>query len=358
MTLNRLSRQLVDRGVTLQVIHPRTRSAYQWGLKGNWETMTVAGLPIPGYPEAQVGLPRRSALRQAWQQFNPQVVHVATEGVLGRTASGLAREMDIRLITSFHTNFHEYARHYHVPWMKKIVLAYLRGLHSRAEATLVPDPDLIRDLSGMGFKKCEYFGRGVDGDLFHPARRSVALRESWGATPNDPVVLHVSRVAAEKNMRLVLDRFVELKNNGQPRLQCVVVGDGPERKSLERRYPEARFVGMKFDVELAEHYASADLFAFASETETFGNVVLEAMASGCTVLTYDYAAGRQLIDSGRNGVLARFGDKEDFRTQMSVRLADLPGCREMGQRARQRALEFPWARVVDQYVTTLKRVMA
>jgi len=275
MTLNRLSANLVDRGIDLQVVHPTPRARYEWGQAVSWDAVNVFGFPIPGYPEAQVGLPSWLKLAQIWRQQRPDVVHVATEGILGLTAALTARAMKIPLVTSFHTNFHEYAKHYRASLIKPLVIQYLKTIHRLAEINLVPDPDLIVDLKGHGFRDCRYFGRGVDTDLFSPEKRSDDLRRQWGVGTDGLVILHVSRVAAEKNIQLVLDNIMTLRESGkQPGLTGVIVGDGPERKRLEKKYPELVFAGMRFDEDLATHYASGDLFCFASETETFGNVIL------------------------------------------------------------------------------------
>lgn len=357
MTLNRLSRQLDQRGLSHLVVHPRPRASYQWGLSGGWETMHVTGFPIPGYPEAQVGAPRRRCLRKRWQEWKPDVVHVATEGILGYTAALAARDLNIPLVTSFHTNFHEYSRHYHVGWLEKGVIGYLRHFHAMAALNLVPDEKLIETLKEHGFKNCCYFGRGVDTGLFHPGKRSLERRKEWEADEDTPVFIHVSRVAAEKNIPLVLDSFRNyLQRFGPDSARMVVVGDGPERRRLQVRYPEVIFAGMRFDEELAACYASADCFVFASETETFGNVILEAMASGLAILAYDYAAPRQFLEDGISARLVKKGDEGAFcRT-----LLGMGTCRsrwpEWGEAARKKAESLSWDGVVDQYLSNLSAV--
>jgi len=356
MTLNRLAQQLCQRGIDLQLVHPKPRANYDWGLKGDWKSVHVYGFPIPGYPEAQIGMPSAGKLKQLWREQRPDVVHVATEGLLGRSAVQAATALEIPLVTSFDTNFHEYTRHYHVAWMKSLVIRYLRGIHGKARVNLVPDPDLIDELHRLGFRGGVYFGRGVDTKLFHPDRRSHELRAAWNAGEETTVFLHVSRVAAEKNMPLVLDSYRKYCREHDAGAKCVVVGDGPERASLERRYPEVIFAGMKFDQELATYYASADLFCFASETETFGNVITEAMASGCAVLAYDYAAGRQHIISGQNGVTVVFGQSEAFQQAMLELGKDRPRCHRLGKAARVTAEGIPWDQVIQEYLEVVNRV--
>jgi len=358
MTLNRLALHLVERGIELTVIHPKARNTFHWARHGEWKTVQVKGLPIPGYPEAQVGMPSGRLCSRLWRQSPPDLVHVATEGVLGWSAAETARKLKIPLITSFHTNFHEYAKHYHAAWMKPLVLRYLKSLHGRARITLVPDFDLISALEQFGFSGCQYWARGVDTRLFHPKKRSFRLRNSWGASPETPVFLHVSRVAAEKNIPFILDGFRAFcDRSGQEAGRMVVVGDGPARKRLERAYPEVHFSGMKFNEELAACYASADLFVFGSRTETFGNVVLEAMASGCPVLSFDYAAGRQMIRDGESGVLVPLDSPGEFIRKWLEHGADLLGLRTMGKAARVRAEQEPWEGIIDGYLEVVSDVL-
>jgi len=357
MTLNRLSRQLDNRGIAHLVVHPKPRATYQWGLSGNWQSLHVPGFPIPGYPEAQVGAPSRKRLREKWMEWKPDVVHVATEGILGHTAAQAARDLNIPLVTSFHTNFHEYSRHYHLGWMENWVIRYLRNFHEKAVVNLVPDQDLIEELQKHGFENCRYFGRGVDTALFPPDKRSQEWRNKWKADQDTPVFLHVSRVAAEKNIPLVLDSFrAYTRHFGADSARMVVVGDGPERSRLEKSYPEVLFEGMRFEEELAACYASSDCFAFASETETFGNVILEAMASGLPILAYDYAAPRQFLKDGVSARLVEKGNAEQFTKAFTGLKNDRSKWRDYGRAARQCSETLSWEEVVDQYLKVLSEI--
>ena len=191
--------------------------------------------------------------------------------------------------------------------------SYLRWFHNRSNATLVPSVSQKTELERRGFERLALLSRGVDCQLFHPSRRSAFLRESWGLEPGDTAVLHVGRLAPEKNLGVLKATFDSLASAyPEKRLRLVIVGDGPVRATLQEQLPDAIFCGTQRGEALATHYASGDLFLFPSMTETFGNVVLEALASGLGVVAYDEAAAAQHIRHGHNGAVAMSGDEEGF----------------------------------------------
>jgi glycosyltransferase involved in cell wall biosynthesis len=266
----------------------------------------------------KIGLPVNLRLKKQWRKSPPDLVHVATEGPLGIAALLAARSLDIPVSSSFHTNFHAYSRHYHVGFLRNAGLAYFRWFHNRAACTFAPSADVVAALGAAGFQNLHLMGRGVDTQLFNPARRDVALRASWGAGPDTPVAMCVGRLAAEKNLHLVVKTWAQLRAS-RPDLRLVLVGDGPLRPALERQFPEVHFAGAHRGEVLARHYASGDLFLFASVTETFGNVVTEALASGLVTVAYDYAAGRAHMRDGENGFLADFDDDDAFHSAALAR---------------------------------------
>lgn len=312
LTNYRLAHNLIRGGHDLELIRPAPRAAGFDGSSAKLRELRVRGWPILLYPSMQIGHFSRARLLAQWRVHRPDVVHIATEGPLGLGALLAARRLKIPVTSTFHTNFHAYCRDYHLGFLRSPVLRYLQWFHNQCAATFVPTLDLLAHLEQAGFKGLLHLGRGVDRQLFHPSRRSSELRKQWRAGEEIPVLLCVSRVAREKNFPLVLESFLELRKR-TPRIRMVVVGDGPFLPALRRRFPEAHFAGMRFDEDLAAHYASADLFLFASATETFGNVVLEAMASGLVVLTYNYAAGRQHIEHLQSGILVPFDQPELFK---------------------------------------------
>jgi glycosyltransferase involved in cell wall biosynthesis len=222
-------------------------------------------------------------------------------------------------------------------------------------ATLVPTQSMVHILHSRGYKNVSLFSRGVALEHFSPAFRSSALRESWGVTEQDIVVLHVGRLAKEKNIKLVLSSFSAIQSE-HPNAKLVFVGDGPLRKSLQEICPNAIFSGMKIGNELATHYASGDLFLFPSITETFGNVVPEALASGLAVVAYDYAAAAQLIISESNGLLVPFGDEFGFvKTALTI-VSNLQYMQDIRQKASASVAHLKWDVVCDRFLDTLHQV--
>jgi glycosyltransferase involved in cell wall biosynthesis len=357
-TVAQLVKGLRGRGHTLQLVRPRQDAADTASQQSDFAEVLMRGLPIPRYPQLKMGLPSKRALLQLWTAMPPDVVHIATEGPLGWSALQVALQLRLPVVSDFRTNFHAYTQHYGLAWLRSPVMAYLRKFHNRAHCTMVPTPALRDDLQSQGFHGLKVVARGVDTQQFDPSRRSAALRTSWGVGANTPVVLCVGRLAAEKNLATLLQAF-EAMRRVEPALRLVLVGDGPERAMLQARCPDAIFAGVRRGVDLATHYASADLFVFPSMTETFGNVVPEAMASGLAVLAYDHAAAGQLIESGHNGVLARLNDAQDFCDAAVGIVGSGAWLRALGVQARATACRLDWARVVDaveaEYVNAMHR---
>ena len=297
---------LRERGHRIQLVRPRQPGEDLPAPEPGFETVLRAGVPLPRYRELRMGLPAKRALLQAWRARRPDIVQVVTEGPLGNSAVTAARTLGIPVVSEFHTNFHDYSRHYGLGLFSKLVARYLRRLHNRADYTLVPTAELQSQLAAAGYERLGVVGRGIDLDLFGPRHRSAALRQSWGAGDDDIVALSVGRLAPEKNLRL----FVESCRAMQavtPRLKVVVVGDGPDGGPLRAANRDFVFAGMRTGAALAEHYASADVFLFPSLTETFGNVTTEAMASRLAIVAFDYAAARQCLRHRASALLAPFG---------------------------------------------------
>jgi glycosyltransferase involved in cell wall biosynthesis len=355
MTVGRMVEGLLRRGHAIQVVRPRQHRADVPRLAARYAELLVPGLPLPRYSGLRMGLPAERTLRRLWRGERPQVVHVVTEGPLGRSAIAAARLLHIPVSSDFHTNFDAYSEHYGFGLLRPLVTAYLRRFHNRANCTFVPTRQLRAWLEDQGYRELLVVARGVDTLLYTPARRSTQLRASWGIKDDALVVMHVGRIAPEKNLPLVLAAFERIKSR-LPSSRLVVVGDGPLRPNLLQRHSEHIFAGARRGEDLAAHYASGDLFLFPSVTETFGNVTVEAMASGLAVVAYDYAAGREHIEHGHSGLLAPFGDASSF-IRMSADLAtDRALIERLGRNARAAAQGIDWNEVIDVFDLALYRL--
>ena len=241
----------------------------------------------PSYPEIRLALARPQAVARAIEAFAPDAIHIATEGPLGQLARGYCRRRHLRFSTSYHTMFPEYV---HARWRvpTRWTYGFLRRFHNAAACTMVATPSVEEALRRRGFTRLKRWSRGVDTELFRPRAKDFL------SYPR-PISLYVGRVAVEKN----IEAFLRLALSGTK----VIVGDGPQRTELARRYPDAVFVGVKQGEELARHYAAADVFVFPSRTDTFGLVLLEALASGVSVAAYPVAGPLDVIDGSAAGAL-------------------------------------------------------
>ena len=346
MTVARVVDGLRARRHRVQLVRLR-QNTDTWSHTDLGDEVLMRGWPIPRYPDLKMGLPQTGVLFDLWSANRPDLVHIATEGPLGWSALRAARRLGVPVSSDFRTNFHAYAQHYGISLLKRPVLAYLRYFHGRTACTMVPTESLRRELTEQGFRDLSVVARGVDTVRFNPAKRSADLRRQWGARDEDMVVLCVGRLAPEKNLSDLLSAYQAMCRR-QPRAKLVLVGDGPARPALQAACPEAILAGSLTGESLPVHYASADAFLFPSLTETFGNVTPEAMASGLPVLAYDYAAAAQLIVSGDNGLLAAYGQSDDFMGQAERLAADPQWARRMGLAARARAERLAWDAVIDQ----------
>lgn len=348
-TLQRLVTGLRSFGDEVDVIRPSVLACEEEGLK-------VPSVSFPGYPEIQIGLPYRLILQTRWFRARPDIIYVATESPLGVSAINAARALEIPVVSGFHTNFQQYMAHYQMPILEQATMTYLRRIHNRTRATFAPSNDLIAELKDQGFSDVKLLPRGVDTKLFSPKKRDQGLRQEWGANAGSLVGICVGRVAAEKNLPLAIRAFEEIQRV-LPDFRGVIVGHGPMLEELRARHPEIIFAGVQRGDDLARHYASADLFVFPSLTETFGNVTLEAMASGLAVVAFDYAGARQHIENGTNGFRVEFGDEDAF-VKSAVRLAIDSDLKSIREEARKSARQVRWKKVVNHFRSDLEEILA
>ena len=353
MSLKRMVDGLLARGHRIQLIRPRQHTGDTPRRDGPLREVLSQGVPIPKYGSLRIGLPAKQKLVRLWTLERPDLVHLVTEGPLGWSAMAAARKLKLPATSDFRTHFDAYSAHYGVGWLKRPITAYLRRFHNFGQETYVPTRALQQQLTACGYRNVEVVARGVDTRLFSPERRSVALREAWGVGERDLVVCFVSRLAPEKNLDLVARAFETLRAR-RPDARMLWVGNGPSREALARTYPHHLFAGMRTGDDLATHYASADLFLFGSLTETWGNVLSEALASGLPVVSYAQAAASDLVEPERNGLLAAPGDEAAFIAQALHAGLDDSLRSRMAAGARASAERLHWDHVVDTFSHRLR----
>jgi glycosyltransferase involved in cell wall biosynthesis len=354
-TVGLMAEGLQKRGHFVQLVRPR-QNGHDHAVSGpGYEELLGRGIPIPRYTQLKMGLPAKAELTQAWSARRPDIVHIATEGPLGWSALSVARKLGIPVATDFHTNFHAYSRHYGFAWLASPVMAYLRRFHNRADCTMVPTGELAEELEAAGYRGLRVVGRGVNPEVFSPQRRSRELRAEWGADDDTPVAMCVSRFAPEKNFPLVIEAFEAMRHE-RPDVKLVLVGDGPMSEILRKRKVGCVIAGRLVNGKLSAHYASGDVFLFPSTTETFGNVTLEAMASGLGIVAYRYAAARQHLEDGRSALLAPFDDPAAFIGAARRMARDMQLVRTLGAAACAVAQCLTWERIVGDFEGVLADV--
>lgn len=310
---------------------------------------------IPKYSGLQFGWPQFLKVRHAVEVFAPDVVHIVTEGPLGLAAQQTARFLEIPVSSGFHSPFQEFSRFFDLAFLVKPIQHYLKWFHNHTAITCVPSRETAEALRKFGVTcPLVVVGRGVDTQAFSPKWRSDSLRQSWGASKETRVMLYVGRLSPEKEIPVVIQAYFTLRHMHCQDVRLVVVGDGPDRQRLEQLNHDTSivFTGSLRGQQLAEAYASADVFCFASQVETFGNVVLEAMASGLPVIAYDYACAHLHVQHDRTGWLSSLGLQEDLTANI-LKLPDYHTLRRMGVYASHCAQKVGWQHPVEQFEQVL-----
>ena len=354
-TLSQLAQALYDRQYPLQLIRPATVDGAREALVSH--ELQVKAIPVKDYDGVNIGWVSPRGLREFWLADRPDVVYIATEGPLGMVALRVARQLHLPVVSGFHTNFDQYSRYY--LWLRAVrpfVGAFLKRFHNRTQATLVPTQKQADHMTALGYKNIQVMGRGLDHGRFSTAHRDETLRASWGAGHDTPVALYIGRLAIEKNIPLLIASLKALRER-HPDQIAVIVGDGPMRHDIEQALPWATFVGFQKNEALARYYASADLFLFPSLSETFGNVVTEAMASGLCVVAFDRAAAGELIDNGVDGCVVPCDNEEAFICA-AVKVRETPqNITAMGKRACTRVASLTWPHIADTFIRHLHQAM-
>ncbi len=317
------------------------------------QIVSLAGQPLAFYPELQLTLPQIGFTREI-QRFQPNLIHLAGPAMLGTTGRYLGARFRVPLVSAYHTDFPAYTTHYGIGWLRNVTYAYLRWVHNGCALTLCPSSATIADLRKHGFRRLRLWSRGVDTQHFHPAQRRAAFRQQMGVGPDEVMLLYVGRLASEKRVTLLADALDRLQG-----VRLVLVGDGPARTMLEQRLAgkPASFAGYLRGSALAEAYASADAFAFPSDTETFGQVIQEAMASSLPVIAARAGGAIDLVQEGKTGLLFTPGNAAELRNCIEQLVADTTLRTALGQAGRAAAERRSWHSVMDELTDHYERVL-
>jgi phosphatidylinositol alpha 1,6-mannosyltransferase len=337
LTLNRLVGHLQAHGIQVLVFAPTTGAPV---LEHQGRLVSVPSVPLPGRPEYRLALGLPGYLKRQLLDFQPDLVHIAVPDLLGHAALSLAARYNIPAVASYHTRYETYLKHYwYLAGLEDLLKRILRRFYGRCREVYVPSESVHQALLADGHRdNFRPWPRGIDTGHFTPAKRSLEWRARHGLGENEVVVLHVSRLVREKR----LDTLTAALNQVRVPHRIVIVGDGPDRGFVERALPHAILTGFLNGEELAAAYASSDIFVFPSDSESFGNVTLEAMASGLACVCADATGSRSLVVAGQTGLLAPADEANIFAAHVTSLAGDPALRRQMGEAARARALTFSW----------------
>ncbi|RIX52724.1 glycosyltransferase family 1 protein [Paenibacillus nanensis] len=355
-TLQRWTSYLERRGVACKVFAPEPSSRAGRQSTPNSVERFVS-FPFFLYPECRLAFPNPAHIRRAITEFRPDLIHVATPFNLGLCGLRFARKYGIPLIASYHTNFDQYLSFYNLQWMEKLLWRYMDWFHRDCKAVFVPSASTLSNLAERGWdaKRLTIWSRGVDTSVFHPLADREALLCKADIAKTSYLVLYAGRLAPEKDVETAIEAFARFQRSVCQESVFVIAGDGPSSELLKQKCSEegvnARFIGFTEAGELQKWYAAADVMLFPSPTETFGNVVLEAMACGTPVIGADAGGVRDTIQDGVTGLLRAPGDSEAFAAALELlyREPETRAC--MGRNAHLYGRSRSWEDIFDKLLT-------
>lgn len=352
-TLKRLTNYFDDQHITYKIFAP---TSSENGYISS-HIHRFKSLPFFLYPECRLAVPNLPDIKSELQQFAPDVIHVATPFSLGLCGVYFSKKLNIPLVGSYHTNFDHYLQYYGLPYLSKIVWKYMQWFHRPCEKLFVPSIDTYQQLKQHGFTNLEIWPRGVDCQLFHPHYDTAAVKRRY-FSQGKYLVTYVGRLAPEKDLETLLAAAKSIPVELQEKLQWLIIGDGPLREKLEAEAPNnVIFAGYLNGKYLAEAYSASDLFVFPSPTETFGNVVLEALASGTPVIGANSGGVKNIIKSGENGLLCTPGHVEEFTEAIIQLINNNPLRKQMAMAGRRYALTQKWNRIFENLLLQYTKVI-
>lgn len=343
LTLQHLTTHLNRRGIEHLLFSPKSapEDSYADPIR------PITSIPFFLYPECRLALPNMSSIQSELKAFKPDLLHMATPFNIGLCGLRYARKHNLPHVASYHTHFDRYLEYYRMKGIVPLYWKYMKWFHRSADATFAPSNETIHSLQVQGFERLKLWSRGIDCDLYTPNKRSHQIRERYGITA-PLLLLYVGRIAPEKDISVLSTAMQQLPESIQSHVHWLVVGDGPLLPEMRAQAPyNVTFTGYKHGEELAQLYASADLFVFPSSTETFGNVILEAMASGLPVLTVNEGGVKDLVTPGLTGMITPARSPDAFIREICACIEEPLKLAAMGYEGRQMALSRSWENILD-----------
>lgn len=358
LTLNRLVAFLESQNIPVLVFGPSIKNP---PIDHEGELVVTPSIPmlVPGREEYRIATRFPGSARKRLEEFKPTLIHIATPDGLGIGALKWARKNSVPVVTSYHTHFLSYTKYYslYLKPVEKPFKMFMKWFYGKCEHTYVPSQSMIDELITEGIPgEKRIWARGINTELFSPDKRDMEWRRSVGFADDDIVVTFVSRLVWEKELGTFIES-VRLLKKSNPKVRALVVGDGPAKEEAQKKLTEGHFTGFATGEELARAYASADIFLFPSHTETFGNVTLEAMASGLPCVVADAIGSKSLVEDGVNGFLGKKEDVNDFTKQLD-KIVSNPDLRaQMGKVSREKALGYKWENINAGLVNNYREVL-
>jgi len=351
-TFTRLAETLHKKGYDYKFFSPFLPTTdFPWQNK----VTKVPSIPFFLYPQYRISLPTMKEIEQKLATFKPDIVHVSSPTLLGKIGLAYARNHYIPAVSSYHTHFISYFKYYNASVIENLGWSFLKWFYNQFERVYVPSHSAVKDLKINGFDKLELWQRGVNTMLFSPQKRDENWRNSI-SPKGEPILLFVGRLVTEKDLYDLVEMEHLLKKKKLD-FQLVIVGDGPMRKELEKLIPQARFLGFLKGEQLAKVYASSDIFTFPSTTETFGNVVLEAAASGLPVVGVNRGGVPDIILDGRTGFIAEANNPVNFSYYVHVLLSNPNLRKKMACEALRFAQNFDWDHINTRLISSYQLII-
>ncbi len=339
--LNRLVGHLLSRGVKVRIYSPTIDNP---PFQATGDVVSISSVPLPGRGEYRLGFGLMGVGKDI-EAFDPHIVHIASPDLIGHRAVAWARRHYTPVVASVHTRFETYFRYYKAAWMQTFIETALRRLYRKCAEIYAPSESMAAVLTDQRMnRKVRIWSRGIDGDLFHPDKRDMEWRRGIGIEDDELVILFVGRLVLEKGLDTFSDTLKELDKRGQ-NYRALFVGEGPARSWIEERAPQGIFLGFQGGEDLARAYASADIMFNPSSTETFGNVTLEAMASGLPVVAARATGSLSLVQEGVNGRLTSPDSIKQSADALQYYLNDPAARAKAGKAGRKRSKRFDWTEI-------------